>query len=120
MAKTDLLPGGITEQKMAEWEAKYGKRNEVVFRGKIMSLRDPKKPLYFYFIKPGKTVVALAMQHVASKDLLKANDEFKNECLLHAEDELLNDELHKDEYANGIGKTIGEKFAFVEGEVEKI
>lgn len=115
-----LLPGGITEEQLAQWESSHGKRNENVFRGALKSLRDQTKTLYFYFRKPRKVEVALALQFIASKEMMKANDEFKNNCLLYAESELLEDELHKDEYGQAIGKTIGEKFSFLEAEVEKI
>lgn len=117
---TALLPGGVTQEQFDQWVKDFGKPNENIFRAKVKSLRNDTKQLYFYFKKPKKAVVALAMSHLANKELLKANDEFRNNCLLHAEPELLTDELHKDEYAQTIGKTIGDQFKFEEAEVEKI
>ena len=117
---TVLLPGGVTQEQFDQWVKENGKPNENVFRAKIKSLRDATKTLYFYFKKPKKAVVALASSQLAKGDLLKAYDEFRNNCLLFAEPELLNDELHKDEYGQSIGRAIGEYFKVEEAEVEKI
>lgn len=115
-----LLPGGITQEQLKAWVEKYGKANEQVFCGSLQSLREPGKKLYFYYRKPDKHVMALAVSFMSRQDAFKASDEFRNNCLLYAEDEITKDELHKDEYNFAIGKAIGSTFEMVEVELEKI
>ena len=119
----NLLPGGITEEQLQEWEAKYGPRNEYVKRGAVESLRNPGTKLYFYFRKPDKNVIALAMvraEEGGKKTPMKSSDVLLQNCLLYAEDELINETLYKGEYEVAMGKVIGDAFPIPDAEIEKI
>lgn len=121
--KTKLLPGGITEEQMKEWEGKYGARNDFIKRGAVESLVEMGRKLYVYFRKPDKNVIALAMsrgEEGGKKTPMKSSDVLRANCLLFAEPELLNDEVNKGQYEVAIGKLIGDAFPMPEAEIEKI
>jgi hypothetical protein len=118
-----LLPGGVTEEQMKEWEKKYGLRNDFIKRGSLENLSKPGEKLYFYFRKPDKNIIALALargEEGGKKTPLKSGDIFRQNCLLFAEEELTNSALFKGEYEIGMAKIIGDAFPIPDGEIEKI
>ncbi len=120
--KKKTLPGGITEDQLEAWEKEYGKRNDYVKRGSVENLRVPGHKLYFYFRKPDKSVIALAMtrSNEGAGSPMKGSDILRTNCLLHAEAELIAESQFKGEYEVAMGKIIGDAFPIPIGEIEKI
>jgi hypothetical protein len=118
-----IYPGGVTQKQLDEWVASHGAVNDYVKRGAIENLSKPGGKLYFYFRKPDKGVIALAMargEEGGKKTPMKSNDVLRQNCLLFAEDGLLTDPVHKGEYEVAMGKVIGDAFPIPDAEIEKI
>jgi hypothetical protein len=120
--ETKKYPGGVTQQQISDWTAKYGQPNEGFKVGQLASLRDPKKVLVFYFNKPDKHVVAESSSNVMSQkpNLPAAKQAMVTNCLLWAEDELTNDAVYRDQYMMSMGTLIGESFEVPTAELAKI